>query len=206
MQPYLDLGAAVVATGSKFLGGPAFSGLAIIPDALIPEGGAQPVSSVGTLARWEAALAECLGYGKLSSGQVKDGLKVFAEIVTHACAQRSGIHVVTDHELSHVVTVQVANPHSQFLDMEQLRNVQGWLMADASALLPLDAGAGDHALMSRRCLVGQPVMVGNMAGLRLAINASRLTSIVQDGDGWLRLTSDVTVLLGKLDLIRRFMS
>jgi hypothetical protein len=199
MQPYLDLGAAVVATGSKFLGGPAFSGLAIIPNGL-----SQPVPSVGTLARWEAALAECSGYGVLSAGQIEDGLKVFAEIVTHGCAQKSGISVVTDPELSHVMTLHVVNSHTQFLDMEQLRDVQGWLMADASALLPLDASAGDHSLMARRCLVGQPVMVGNKAGLRLAINAARLASIVDDRDGWLRLTSDVTILLGKLDLIRRF--
>ncbi len=199
VKPYADLGAAIIATGSKFLGGPALAGIAIVPG-----GNAQPMPSIGTLARWEASLAESEGYCGLTKVQIETGLKRFSDIVCQACVQRPNITVVADHSLSHVMSIHVAVAQGGVMDMDKLKDVQSWLMVDASALLPLNATASDHALMSRRCLVGQPVMVGKRAGLRLAINAARLTSAVQDSDGDSRLSADVTALLGKIDLIRRF--
>jgi len=196
VKPYADLGAAIIATGSKFLGGPAFSGVAVIPG-----GKPAPIPGIGILARWEAALAECEGYAGLSARQIENGLKLFAETVRKACALKQGIMAVADQSPSHIATVHVTG-RGGWMDMEWLKSLQGWLQADASALLPLTAGASDHAVMSRRCLVGQPVMVGNRAGLRLAINAARLVSLAEDGDAAARLTADVTAVLGKIDLVR----
>ena len=195
---YWQMGASIVATGSKFLGGPVFSGV-----ALIPNGGKMPMTSVGTALRWEAALSECGGYAHLSQQQVEDGLQAFARTVVQACEQKPGLVPVKDDNPAHIMTLHLEDDQGRLLHMENLKSLLGWLVTDATALLPATAKASEHALASRRCLIGQPVMVGNRPAIRLAINAGRLTSVVQDPDGRARLASDIGIVLGKIDLIRR---
>jgi len=196
---YLELGASIVATGSKFLGGPVFSGVAIEP-----KGSHTQSASVGTVLRWEAALAECENLSSLSESQRSEGLRAFAHCVLQGCDTKTGLIPVKDDSPAHVMTVHVLDQENRLLDMEKLRSLHTWLASDATALLPLNAGAADHAVVSRRCLIGQPVMVGDKAALRIALTASRLVSLVRDPDGPARLSADISALLGKMDLIRTF--
>ena len=196
---YWDLGAAVVATGSKFLGGPAFSGIAFIPG-----GGTAPPAPVGTVLRWQAALAESDGYGHLSAVECAAGLQVFQNLFLAQCQQSLGLLAVRDRYPSHVMTVMVSDAKGQLLDMERLRRLNGWLRRDAGSLLGEDASPQDRDLAGQRCLIGQPVSLGKQAGLRLAMNAGRLVNLVQDSQGVSKLAKDLGMVLAKMDLIRAY--
>jgi hypothetical protein len=94
---YLDRGALVAVTGSKFLTGPAFSAALMIPRAAAarlaacpasegleavsaqgdwPAGwrmreGLEPAANFGLLLRWEAALTELRGFAQVSDAQIQ---------------------------------------------------------------------------------------------------------------------------------------
>ena len=196
ISAYWQLGAAIVATGSKFLGGPIFSGI-----ALIPGGGQAAMPSVGTLVRWQAALAECADYGQLTAKECTAGLFMFADIVRKECARFPGLVPLADRYPTHVATVLVNDGAGRAVEIEGLRHLTQWLEADASSLLPQSITKSQRHLAQQRCLVGQPVAVGQRAGLRLAINARRLVSMVKDRDGLSKLTQDVATILGKLAIL-----
>ena len=195
---YWDLGAAVVATGSKFLGGPVFSGIAFIPG-----GGSLPVPSVGTLLRWQAALAESDGYGHLSAMECAAGLQVFTNFFAAKCQDYPGFFPLRDRYPAHVMTLLVADHDDRLLSMAELRQIYRYLRQDLTAHLPSDANQVDAHLAGLRCLSGQPVALGDRAGLRLALNAGRLVRLVQDPKGISNLAADLGLLLGKIDLIQR---
>ena len=178
IKPYLDLGAAIVATGSKFLGGPVFSGIVILPDADAPT-----TPTVGTLLRWEAALAESRDYFRLPPDRQAEGLNAFAASVRDRCRGRAGLVPVADSSPAHIVTLRVLDRDGLFLDMDRLRALHDGLVA-------------------RRCLIGQPVAVGKGAALRLAISAGRAARSVLDPMGKKHLDEDIAAILDHMDALR----
>ena len=194
---YWDLGAAVVATGSKFLGGPVFSGIAFIP------GGAVTTKhSVGMALRWQAALAESAEYGHLSAVECAAGLQMFQNMFLAFCQQSLGLVAVRDRYPAHVMTVMVTDGNGRILDMDRLRILQARLCQDVTADLPPDASAEIKHLIAGRYLIGQPVALGNNAGLRLALNAASLVRLVRDSDGVTKLGKDLGAVLAKMDFLR----
>jgi hypothetical protein len=113
---YLDRGAIVLLTGSKFVGGPPFSGFALVPHALQPRGqlaeglatlfrrAEWPLSwagcdhlpksaNPGLLLRLEAALFELERFSRLARGRRELVIGVFQEEVG-GLADRLGVHLV----------------------------------------------------------------------------------------------------------------
>lgn len=108
LQTYLTIGCLVIVTGSKFLGGPAFSAMLLVPESLacrlkkrplhpIPGAkscradwprnwaGAQSlpeVSNFGLLLRWEAALVELRAFRSVSEEDVQSVVFDFHKEVT----------------------------------------------------------------------------------------------------------------------------
>ena len=109
---YLDRGAMVAVTGSKFITGPAFSAALMIPRALAarladrpaprgldaisaqgdwPEGwaarqGLRPAANFGVLLRWEAALCELRGFSAISDAQVQAAAAGLGRVAEEAIA------------------------------------------------------------------------------------------------------------------------
>ena len=202
-QAYLDLGCAVVATGSKFFGGPAFSGIALTPAAITPRLN-PPAPSVGVTLRWEAALAECGGLEGLRPPAIAKALGQFHGFVRAAAARYTCVDLVPDESPAHVMTFRVRTPKSPvWMSREGLAELHHWLAVDASALLPASAPASDRALAECRCLLGQPVAFAEASALRIAINAADVTTLVEDPHGAERLSDSIETAFAKIDLVCR---
>ena len=183
---YLQAGCLVVATGSKFLGGPPFSGVLLTPpgmsssDAIMPAGleayswrgdwpqswaaaqGADgPEWTLGLLLRWQAALAELDHFNLLSSAEQAARVRRF-HLETRESFGVDPIFAVAPSDdgtaSSTIVTIGVADPSSEgWLGMEALRRLYGLLAQDVSSYLPNTAALVERRLAGRICLIGQPV-------------------------------------------------
>ena len=122
---YLDRGALVAVTGSKFLTGPAFSAALLVPRALArtlaarpvpsaleaasaaadwPQGWAardqlRPAANFGLLARWEAALTELRRFKAVSDPQVQAFVASFARTAREAIAAQPALELLEGREL-----------------------------------------------------------------------------------------------------------
>ena len=109
---YLDRGAMVAVTGSKFMTGPAFSAALMVPSAMAarladrpapagldavsaqgdwPEGwaarqGLRPAANFGVLLRWEAALCELRGFAAISDAQIQAAAAGLGRVAEEAIA------------------------------------------------------------------------------------------------------------------------
>jgi hypothetical protein len=175
---FLDRGWPVVVTGSKFFGGPAFSGAVLFPLARSPtiaktmlpsvSGGA---ACLGTLLRWTAALATIDEF-EPRAGDMAGVLSSRIAAVEHALASNpalvpiSGLRPNGSGWAAHptIFTVALRDPVdcARLLSAAELRPVYQRL-----------AGLG--------VLFGQPVDLGSFGGLRVAIGAQNLLDGTADG-------------------------
>ena len=122
---YLDRGAMIAVTGSKFLTGPAFSAALLIPRTLAHAFAQRPVpaalgavsaaadwpegwtarehlpaaANFGLLIRWEAALAELRRFAAVSDAQVQAFVSSFARTAREAIAAQPGLEPLAGREL-----------------------------------------------------------------------------------------------------------
>jgi hypothetical protein len=175
---YLRLGWPVIVTGSKFLGGPVFSGAVLFPWARLPATGrrtrasaAREAANLGTTLRWTAALATIDAFEP----------------------RRADLHEVLSNRAGFILRAIAANP--ALLPVGGLRPHPGnWAalptiftfgvrdpskpahLLSVAELRPL------HERLARRgVLVGQPVALGPFGGLRIAIGARDLLPASGDG-------------------------
>ena len=120
LRAYLDQGAMVAVTGSKFLCGPAFSGALFVPRGLaerfagqspslalrayahradLPEGWAAAAdltegANFGLLLRWAAALEELRAFSAIAEWRVAQVLRAFAATVNARIAEDPGLEPV----------------------------------------------------------------------------------------------------------------
>lgn len=217
VRNYLDLGCVVLMTGSKFAGGPPFSGFALVPAVVrdraqpLPEGfrrianraewpagwpGADTLHAIGNfglLLRLQAALIEMERFAALSEGRV-----------THVAARFSH-HVM--RLVKRLELAEVAGAGTSCLATETLRTL------DLSARWPqcdFDAAKAMHghiARQSRQWLgqeirLGQPVKThpladGRMAGtLRLSLSMPLISEMADMDDRALdeRLDRDMALV------------
>ncbi len=158
---YLGLGWPVVVTGSKFFGGPAFSGAVLFPTARGPSRAPGPPNP-GMLLRWLAAL---------------DTMEAFAAIASQCGgivrAQREAIEAGIAATPNAVPVPGLSTQGRGWSDAATifsfaLRSTSGGLLT-AAELRPIYI-----RLAQRGVLLGQPVEFGAFGGLRIAIGARDL--------------------------------
>lgn len=105
LRAYLAQGCLVALTGSKFMGGPSFSGALLIPaqHTLAPEplnsALEQNVLAPGPLLRWNAALAEMEAFARIPGDLVQGFLAHFARQVSQFMGQHPRLELLPVREL-----------------------------------------------------------------------------------------------------------
>ena len=177
MRRYLSRGWPVLLTGSKFYGGPAFSGavlfprdrLAAIRPADVPRGihdhagmgtAMLPASPhPGMLLRWQAALAEMALFANLPIAAQSARIAALAATIEMHAAAVPGLMPIRGASRPTIFAFGISDPHSP-----------GHLLSK-DALGPLY-----RDLAAAGVLVGQPVTIGEGSGaLRVAIGARMVT-------------------------------
>jgi hypothetical protein len=169
---YLRRGWPVVVTGSKFFGGPAFSGAVLFPGARLPQAGwrhpqrPDPGDAVrlGTALRWIAALAGLDAFEPLAADMARV-LADRATAVKRAIASNSALVAIDGlrpcgpgwADRPSIFVFGLRDP----LDRRRLLS--------AAELRPLYERLGQAGI-----LLGQPVGLGRFGGLRLAFGARDL--------------------------------
>jgi hypothetical protein len=197
LRNYLARDFAVAVTGSKFVGGPSFSGALILPPALserpaVADDIQRPpeVCPPGLLLRWEAALQSLRQFRTLPEKRIRGFLERFAAAISSHIAQHPQLEAlpVTPLVREPIVvgdawdTVQTIFPFLLYrpgsegytvLNREETLRVFG--------LLP-DAQSSPH-----RGRLGQPVLCGRrqstpVSALRLCVSARTVIAALQGGD------------------------
>lgn len=179
---YLRRGWPVVVTGSKFFGGPAFSGAILYPRARLPAQRQRSLLTelsdtgrLGTALRWTAALAEIDLFEPRAAGMA-DTLAGRTALLERLAAANPALVPVGGlpprgtgwADRPSIFTFAVRDP----VDPRRLLSAAG--------LRPLY-----ERLARSDVLLGQPVALGSFGGLRIAIGAREL----RDGQGDDRLAA-----------------
>lgn len=173
---YLRRGWPVVVTGSKFFGGPAFSGAVLSSKHRQGQVRAQAASafgdpaSLGTVLRWVAALEAMEAFPPLAP-QMAPFLRTQAEAVARGLATVPGAALIDGLApdgagwagLPSIFTFAIRDP----ADPDRFLS--------AAALQPVYRGLARHDI-----LLGQPVTIGQFGGLRIAFGAR---DVLGDGPG-----------------------
>jgi hypothetical protein len=175
---YLRRGWPVVVTGSKFFGGPAFSGAVLFPRARLPAVAQGPLPAaprdaarLGTALRWTAALAAIDAFEPVATSMA-EVLSQRAASIEQALASNPALVTVGGlrpcgpgwADLPSIFTFGVRDP----VDRRRLLS--------AAELRPIY-----ERLARNGVLLGQPVGLGSFGGLRLAIGARDLPDSSGDG-------------------------
>jgi hypothetical protein len=168
---YLRQGWPVIITGSKFFGGPAFSGAVLFPRSRLSDGGRQerPRTSrdavnLGTVLRWTAALAEIDAFEPLAA-RAANVLAGSAAAIEQAMSSNPALVPIGG---------QRSGPPSIFSFAVRDRADPSRLMATAELRVL-------HEDLARRgILLGQPVNLGLFGALRIAIGARDISDAPDD--------------------------
>jgi hypothetical protein len=175
---YIRQGWPVIVTGSKFFGGPAFSGAVLFPLARLPAAGQRPLPStphdakLGAALRWKAAMVMIDAFEPIAIGMAAV-LSDRAATIKFALASNPALVPIGGSPprgsgwagLPSIFTfgVRDATDGRRLLSQAELRPV--------------------HERLARRAvLLGQPVGLGSFGGLRIAIGARDLLDGSVDGD------------------------
>jgi hypothetical protein len=162
---YLRRGWPVVVTGSKFFGGPAFSGAVLFPRARLPAAG-QPAlpetARLGAALRWTAALAELEKFEQRAAGLAQ-------ALIRRAAAVQ--LAFAANPALLPVGGLQPRGPN--WADLPSIFTF-GVRDADGRPLSVAGLRPLYNRLAQKGILVGQPVDLGPFGGLRLAFGARDL--------------------------------
>jgi len=167
LAAYLRRGWPVAITGSKFFGGPAFSGALLMPKA---RGACADSVNLGTVLRWVAALDAMAAFRPMER-EMAGYLRARAVVVERELARIPDAELIADlpprgtgwADLPSIFTFAVRDPADR----------RRFLTADG--LRPMYRGLAGEGV-----LLGQPVNLGPFGGLRLAFGARDLTAAAAD--------------------------
>ncbi len=222
LRRYLAADLPVLITGSKFFGGPGFSGALLLPRARFPGLSLPPVglaayglasckelqatacANAGLVLRWRAALAEMARFRRSAAGFPRVVDRLAAEIRRQLAADPDLIGIDAPEEVApsvdwtdrRTVFTFALREGGRLATVERLRELHALLNRDLSSELP-DA---EPTLAAALCQIGQPVLLGSregqaFGGLRIAIGARHAEAA--DSEAALR------TVFAKLRLVRR---
>lgn len=186
LRAYLDHGFLVALTGSKFVTGPAFSGLLMVPPALAkewkqrplppslraysaradwPKGWAgresmNPQANLGLLLRWEAALTELKAFRTLQPAAIESFVRAFAGAAQARLASDASFEPL---DLGVLDRAPVAAP-----SWDSVPTLFPFLLKRSGAALGrLQTEAVYKAVLERHGQIGQPARCGLRDGVEL---------------------------------------
>lgn len=183
LRAYLEAGFLVALTGSKFMGGPAFSGVLVTPPGHVTLTSRIRAQSPhpGLLLRWEAALEEMRRFHALDPAEIFRVTRELGKLVSHHLSEHSQLAPLSSPAPDRKALLP--ETHDAWDGLQTIfpylvRRTDGqWFSPDNTLrlfrqLLP----QGDH-----RGRVGQPVHCGQqghqpLSALRLCLGARTLTS------------------------------
>lgn len=191
LRAYLEQGFMVGLTGSKFIGGPSFSGLLLVPSGASPRlHGNPPLSSehsdFGLLLRWEAALAELRAFRTVPENEISHFLQAFSLAIRNRLTNDPAFEILPTAPLERrPLTQNTGWDHFQtiFPFLLYRPNVQTGRVplnreetTKVSHRLRLDLSGEDNSSSTKtsalRCQLGQPVACGIRNGV--PVSALRL--------------------------------
>ncbi len=163
---YLRNGWPVVITGSKFFGGPAFSGAVLFPAARLPRsaGAHSPTPNPGALLRWLAAL---------------DAIEAFAPVADRVASRLQRLSKAVEAGVAgcdNLVSLPgLSAGGTGWSDIPTIFSFAVRDPLDCKRLLSFTELRPIYTRMAERgVLLGQPVEFGEFGGLRIAIGARDL--------------------------------
>ena len=152
------------------------------------------VKNMGLLLRWSAGIREMELFQKKGQA-VRYAMKSWVAGVKELVRKRAPLLELIDEKydwergdesrlggVNSVVSIKFLSAcGSRHLDADVLRKVHKMLTIDSSGLLPSWATQGDREAASLRCMVGQPVVLGEFGVLRLAVGAELARRIADNG-------------------------
>jgi hypothetical protein len=155
---YVRRGWPVVVTGSKFFGGPAFSGAVLFPAARRTAGRCGDAPGLGTVLRWTAAIEAMQRFSE-ADGRAEAFLDQRVAAVVGAIAANPAL----------VPVGGLAGHGPHWADRP---SIVTFAVRDAGRLLPVaELKTIQERLARGGVLLGQPVSLGAFGGLRVAIGA-----------------------------------
>ncbi len=222
LRRYLAADLPVLITGSKFFGGPGFSGALLLPRARFPDLSLPPAglaayglasceelqatacANAGLVLRWRAALAEMARFRRAAAGFGRVVDRLAAEFRRQLAADPDLLGIDAPEEVGpetgwterRTVFTFALRESGRLASVERLRVLHGLLNRDVTAELP----GADPVLAAALCQVGQPVLLGRrdgqaFGGLRIAIGARHAESAKPD--------AALQIVFAKLRLVRR---
>ncbi len=216
LRIYLAHEFMVALTGSKFMGGPSFSGALLIPPALskrlqdemaLPEPEACPM---GLLLRWEAALQTLHRFNDLRADEIQRFLRHFSEAISNHIAQHPQLKALP-------VTPLVRRPLMNGNAWDTVQTIFPFLLYRPSPHGPVPLTREDTLKIfqwlpeaqstSLHGRVGQPVPCGMqhttpVSALRLCVSARTVVTALQDGkSSEKRIIREACVLLDKAAML-----
>lgn len=181
LRAYLDQGFAVALTGSKFMGGPVFSGAMLVPRGPGWRRAPRTETHPGVLLRWEAALEEMRAFAALSGTDVAAFLRAFAWAVDRRLRASPCFTLLPRPKLDRepftsgswdsepsIIPFRVHHANGKPFDRDESRLLYRWLQMDMGDLPVFQDNNAARALASLRCQFGQPVTYGRHAGMPIA--------------------------------------
>lgn len=240
---FMERGASVLVTSSKFYSAPGFCGAVLLPPdciRVLSQKGA-PVGmrdyltqyevpprleafynsllrkpkNVGLLLRWECGITEMEMFDAMGDS-VRIAMRDWVNGVKKLVCERHPALELIDMDrgeskgdrtrcggVNSVVSIKfLTKCGTAHLDATTLRRVHRYLTIDASGLLPAHVSEQERKACALRCMVGQPVKLGNYGVLRLAVGASMARDIVQPGQMGKALEDDAKILEKMMVLAR----
>jgi hypothetical protein len=189
LRAYLARDFVVALTGSKFVGGPSFSGALLMPMARSrkpPEEDCPP----GLLLRWEAALQSLRAFRALPEGRIRNFLLGFAAAIRNHIAQHPQLEAlpVTALERSPLVEDNTWDTVQTIFPFLLYHSGDGGLSPPLSRdeTLKIFQQLPEARSSPRRGRLGQPVLCGSRQGmpvsaLRLCVSARTVVAALQGG-------------------------
>lgn len=216
LRHYLESGCMVALTGSKFIGGPSFSGALLVPQAVAARLGPglprTETPNFGLLLRWQAALEELQAYLHVAPNIADGFLRDFAASVADRLQRSPACLMLPVPALQRMFPSDHAGADTvpSIFPFLLRQPASGRMLTETETrkvylMLQHDQG-GDLPIAKTRFLLGQPVSCGQRDGvavsaLRLCVSARMVIEAAASPERRGRLLDNASLAIDKIEYI-----